>query len=133
MAQKMPNNKEFDKNSLDVLVIDDEEFLVDSLCKLLMRLPNLKLQCATSVRKATELFMQASFDLVISDLKLPDARNDDWLIDLVKLNSPQNIIIISSYEIPAKLLKSKHLNIISYFEKPFDVNKIIEAIKQLNN
>ncbi len=133
MAQKMPITVKSRKNSLDVLVIDNEEFLVESLCKLLTRLPNLRLQCATSVKKATELCMQVSYDLIISDLKLPDAANDYWLIELAKHNSPQKVIIISSYGIPCELAKSNYLEIVSYFEKPFDVHKIIEAIKQLNN
>lgn len=118
---------------MNILLIDDEEFLVESLCKLLTQLPNTHLQYATCLEKAIELFMQTSFDLVISDLKLPDAKDDDWLIGLAKHNSPQNIIIISSYEIPTELTISTHLNIISYFEKPFDVNKIIDVIKQFNN
>ncbi|MBD3290636.1 response regulator [candidate division KSB1 bacterium] len=118
---------------MDVLLIDDEEFLVDSLCELLTQLPNLRLNYATSVGKATQLCIQFSYDLIISDLKLPDAENDCWLIELAKHNSPQKVIIMSSYEIPGELAKSNHLDIVSYFEKPFDVHKIIEAIEQLNN
>ena len=118
---------------MEVLLIDDEEFLVDSLSALLARVPNLILKCATSVKKATELCNQTSYDLIISDLKLPDAANDHWLIELAKHNSPQKVIIMSSYEIPGELAKSNHLQIVSYFEKPFDVNKVIQAIIQLNN
>ncbi|UCE04992.1 MAG: hypothetical protein JSW07_15395, partial [bacterium] len=83
------------------------------------------------VEDALKLLSQTPFDLVVSDLSLPDSPDDDWLLELGKINPGQKLIIISSYQIPQKLSLSDKLNIIGYFEKPFDVNKIVNSINQL--
>jgi hypothetical protein len=62
---------------------------------------------------------------------LPDSQSDDWLLEIGNINPGQNLVIMSSYPIPAKISSSDKLNIIGYFEKPFDIKIIINLINQL--
>lgn len=116
---------------MNVLVIDNEEFLVENLCQYLKQIKDLSVKYVTCVKDALDLLSQTSFDLVVSDLWLHDTKSDDWLLEIGKIKSGQNIVIMSSYAIPAKISSSDQLNIIGYFEKPFDVKIFVNLINQL--
>ncbi len=117
---------------MNVLVIDNEEFLAENLCHYLREVTHIDVQYVTRIEDAIQLLSQKSFDLVVSDLRLPDSPNDDWILEIGKMNPGQKIIIMSSYQIPQSLNLSNKINIIGYFEKPFDVKIIGNLINQLN-
>jgi DNA-binding NtrC family response regulator len=112
-------------------VIDNEEFLAENLCQYLKQIKDLSVNYVTCVKEALKLLSQKTFDLVVSDLWLPDSKADDWILEVGKLNPGQNLIIMSSYPIPSTISSSDKLNIIGYFEKPFDLKIIINLINQL--
>ena len=116
---------------MNVLVIDNEQFLADNLCQYIKQIKDLRVNYVTCVTEALKLLSHEKFDLVISDLWLPDCKSDDWLLEIGKINPGQNLIIMSSYPIPARLSSSDVVNIIGYFEKPFDMRIIINLINQL--
>jgi len=116
---------------MKILVIENEEFLAENLCQYLKTIENLSIEYVTSAHKALQLLSQMTYDLVVSDLWLPDSKSDDWLLEVGKVNPRQNLIIMSSYPIPPTISSSENLNIIGYFEKPFDMKIIVNLINQL--
>lgn len=116
---------------MKILVIENEEFLAENLCQYLKRIDKLSIEHVTSSNKALQLLSQQRYDLVISDLWLPDSKSDDWLLEVGKTRPGQNLIIVSSYPIPTAISSSEMLNIIGYFEKPFDIKIIVNLINQL--
>ena len=118
---------------MNVLVIDSQEFLAENLCQYLKQIKDLSVNYVTCVKEALKLLSQTSFDLVVSDLWLPDSKSDDWLLEIGRIKPGQSVVIMSSYPIPAKISSSDQLNIIGYFEKPFDMKIIINLINQLTN
>lgn len=116
---------------MKILVIENEEFLAENLCQYLKKIDNLSIEHVTSAQKAMDLLGQQSYDVVISDLWLPDSQSDTWLLEVGKIRPHQSIIIISSYLIPSLISSSDDLNIIGYFEKPFDVKIVVNLINQL--
>jgi DNA-binding NtrC family response regulator len=116
---------------MKILVIENEEFLAENLCQYLKKIENLNIEYATSAPKALQLLSQQGYDLVISDLWLPDSKSDEWLLEVGRINPGQNLIITSSYSIPSKISSSEKLNIIGYFEKPFDMKIIVNLINEL--
>ncbi len=118
---------------MNILLIENEEFFADNLCNYLSTLTNVKVTCATRVAKAMEMLSKDKFDLVVSELRLPDTQNENWLLEIGKINPKQKLIIISSYQMPKNLTLSDKLNIIGYYEKPFDAKIIANLIQQLIN
>ncbi|NOY60246.1 MAG: response regulator [Calditrichaeota bacterium] len=116
---------------MNVLVIENEEFLAENLCQYLRQKINIRIQFTTSVKKALTILSQEQFDLIVSDLILPDSQQDEWLLNLGKLNPGQRLIIISSFQIPERVKSSDKLKIVGYFEKPFNINELIKLIKQI--
>lgn len=118
---------------MNVLVIENEEFLAENLCQYLKQIKDLGVNYVSCMKEALQLLSQKTFDLVVSDLWLPDSKSDDWLLEIGELNPGQNLVIMSSYPIPSKISASEKLNIIGYFEKPFDMKIIVNLINQLTN
>ena len=119
--------------AMNVLVIENEEFLAENLCQYLKQATEINIEYATKVNGALKLLSQKQFDLIVSDLWLPDSKNDEWILEIGKINPGQKIIIMSSYQMPKNLSLSDKLNIIGYFEKPFDIKIIGNLINQLTN
>jgi DNA-binding NtrC family response regulator len=116
---------------MNILVIENEEFLAENLCQYLKKIENLNIEYVTSAKKALQFLSQQTYDLVISDLWLPDSKSDEWLLEVGRINPGQNLVIISSYPIPKRISTSDQLNIIGYFEKPFDMKIIVNLINHL--
>lgn len=113
---------------MKVLIIENEEFFAENLCQYLKLHNDIDIQFVTRVSAALQLIKESDFDLIISDLSLPDSSDKDWLLDIGKIKSGQKLVIISSYQIPVNIEQSADLNIIGYFEKPFDVKNIKNLI-----
>ena len=116
---------------MNVLVIENEEFLAENLCQYLKQIKDLGVSHVVNVKEAIKVLSQKSFDLIVSDLWLPDSKSDDWLLEVGNNYPGQSVVIMSSYPIPAKISSSDKLNIIGYFEKPFDIKIIVNLINQL--
>ena len=118
---------------MNILIIEREELLALNLCRYFEAIKHIQTQYVTTFEDAAKLLSQQKFDLVISDFCLPDCENEGKLFEIDNLNPGQKLIIISSYQMPKNLSLSSKLNIIGYFEKPFDVKIIANLVKQLNN
>lgn len=116
---------------MKILVIENEELLAENLCQYLKKIENLKIEYVTSAQKTLQLLSQQRYDLIITDLWLPDSKSDEWLLKVGKINPIQNLIIMSSYTIPPTISSSENLNIIGYFEKPFDMKELANNISRL--
>lgn len=117
---------------MKILVIDNEEFFAENLCRYLKRYGENQAQYVTTTEMAMQIISQDQFDLILSDLQLPDSASENWVLQIGENNPGQKIVIMSSYPIPEKVAMSDKLNIIRYFEKPFDLQQIIKVINQTN-
>jgi DNA-binding NtrC family response regulator len=108
---------------MNVLVIENEQFLAENICQFLQQCGH-EIEHVTRVHDALNLLSYRPFDLVLSDIQLPDAPTDEWLLEIGKLIPSQKVIVMSSHKLPDKIKKSKTLNIVGYFEKPFDINQL---------
>lgn len=114
---------------MKILVIENEDFLAENLCQHLSTVTNVSSNFVTNLSDAIQRVSEERFDLILSDLSLPDSPGDEWLLEIGKLNPGQKIIIISSYPVPDCLKSSGTIEIVGYFEKPFDIHAVLEMIK----
>lgn len=116
---------------MNILVIENEQFLAENLYQYLKTIENLRIEYVTNAQRALQLLSQQRYDLVIADLWLPDVTSDDWLLEIGAISPGQSLIVTSSYPVPRYLTSSNTVNIIGYFEKPFDMKIIVNLINQL--
>ena len=112
-----------------VLVVDDEEQLLEILTWELEDL-NCKVKTISSVQKAKDLLIENKFDLVLSDIKMPDGDGFELLKHVQEKNINVQVVLISGfsqYEV-ADLKKAGALALVS---KPIDMDKLKAIIESV--
>ena len=69
-----------------------------------------------------------TFDLVLTDIKMPNMNGIEMLEKIYELNNEQKFIIVSAYKDEEKLLKSIDLKVLAYFIKPLNVDNIMKLL-----
>ncbi|MGA1862673.1 ATP-binding protein [Deferribacter thermophilus] len=105
-----------------ILLIDDEEFILESLSIYLKQL-GLEVDCALSADEALNLLKEKRYDLIISDYSLPGVKSSKFLEMLESFC--KNLIVISGYL----------LNDFKYpfLKKPFKFEELVNQIKDILN
>ena len=73
------------------------------------------------------------FDLILTDIKMPNMDGMAMLENMYELNNNQKFIIVSAYKDEEKLLKSINLKVLGYFVKPLNVDNIMELLIKAKN
>ena len=81
-------------NSLSVLIVDDDRFLVKTF-ELILRNAGFKVQVAADGKEALTKASAEEFDLAIVDYYLPDTSGDELSIKLKSLQSELSVIILT--------------------------------------
>lgn len=122
MKQKNPKIK--------ILIVEDEKLINWTLENALANF-GYEIRTVFSGEKAFERLYTESFDLVITDLKLPKIDGFD-VARVAKTFFPNILIIMISAESNPVIEKSLRETVIDYFiEKPFDLRYITTLIKNI--
>ncbi|MFT7561127.1 MAG: two-component system response regulator HydG [Flavobacteriales bacterium] len=108
-----------------VLIVEDELIIRTALRKLLSR-NKYDITEAGSVAEATKQKID-TFDLIISDLRLPGAPGTD----LIKLAGDVPVLIMTSYASLRSAVDSMRMGAVDYIAKPFDHDEMLAAVKRV--
>jgi len=117
--------------SKKILIVDDEEDLTWSISRSLRKENGQhEIICVNSGDEALNFLNQISFDLLITDIRMP-GQDGFMLLDYVKKHQPDMKVIIMSawYGVEIKAMIEKTSNIF-YIEKPFDIRNLKKIINQ---
>jgi CheY-like chemotaxis protein len=110
-----------------ILLVDDEHFVRVTM-RLLLAVDKHTVVEAENGQQALELYAKEKFDLVITDLDMPEMRGDK-LAEAIRVLSPtQPIILITAY-LRTLQQDQAHANLV--LEKPFESKALREAISKL--
>lgn len=117
--------------SATILLIDDEEKLRQLLARIL-QLEGYQLLQAGNIRQGLQVLQQQEVDVVICDVKLPDADGVE-AVKLIRERSPQSeIILLTAYgNIPDGVQAIKN-GAFDYITKGDDNDKIIPLVARAN-
>ena len=126
MSQTSPKT-----DRLNVLVVDDEVILCQSVEKILKRRGHL-VDGATSVADALRILDAGSqYDLVIADLMMPQAGGVE-LLSAIKKSWPElSVLIVTGFSSIASAVETTKLGAAGYLPKPFtpeELEKAVEAV-----
>lgn len=82
---------------LNVLLVDDEELIRIVLKKALERFVN-RVDLAQNAKEALNLFNSESYDIVLTDIRMPDMSGDTLIKKIRVKNQEIPIIVISAYD-----------------------------------
>ena len=108
-----------------ILIVEDEVIIRTALRKLLTRNKH-DVKEASSVSEATKLNLD-TFDLIISDLRLPGAPGTD----LIRLAGEIPVLIMTSYASLRSAVDSMRMGAVDYIAKPFDHDEMVAAVKRV--
>ena len=112
-----------------ILVIDDEQSVTDALRFILTEAGH-HVDAAQSGAEAKELLKGSPYDLVFTDLRLPDANGIE-LLTLIKSDTPNTEVIVmtahGSIEITIEAIKN---GAFYYIEKPFTPHQVTTLIER---
>jgi len=108
-----------------ILVVEDEAIIRSALRRLLER-NGFRVSEAGSVQQALAYSFK-DFDLVISDLRLPEAPGTD-LIDAV---DPIPVLIMTSYASMKSAVDAMKMGAVDYIAKPFDHDEMVRTVTNI--
>ena len=112
-----------------ILVIDDDDQLRKSFCKLLKE-EKYAVISAASGEAGIEIVKQNALDLVILDMRLPGINGMETFKRIKKIDLKLPVIIITAYGTTKIAIEATKLGAYDYVLKPFDVPDMLNLIKQ---
>ena len=110
-----------------ILLVDDEPSILHGLALGLSSREN-TVECADTGESAIRKGREGQYDVLIVDLCLPDMHGFDVLRTL-KAGNPQLVSIVITAQCSRETAaEARKLGVDDYFEKPFDVHSIKDAI-----
>jgi len=108
----------------NILVVDDEEVICNSLRKILTRKDYL-VETALNADDALEKIQHKNFDLVITDIMMPGLDGIDFL-KYIKDNYPEiDVMMITGFPSIESTVRSIKLGAFDYIQKPFTPQEIL--------
>lgn len=111
-----------------ILVVDDEPKIGEYLTKAL-NMKNFDAQSTTDGRKVLSLMKKNKFDLVITDLKMPNISGMELLRKIKEEKSNVGVIVMSGYGTIEDAVESIKVGAYDFITKPFTIKKITELTK----
>ena len=106
-----------------ILIVEDESIIRSALRRLLEK-NGYKVSDAGSVTEACEQFSLETFDLIITDLRLPGAPGTD----LIGLAGSTPVLIMTSYASLRSAVDAMKLGAVDYIAKPFDHDEMLKTV-----
>ncbi len=104
-------------NKKNILVIDDDTIILDSLCEFL-KLEGFRTSGAETLKGALARLEEEHYTLVITDVNLPDGDGLE-LLDIIRENHPQTVtIVITGYGTIESAVKAIKQGAYEYLTKP---------------
>lgn len=113
-----------------ILVVDDEPSITDGL-RLLLGAEGHTVETASSFGAARAKLERQSFDLVLTDLQLPDDHQGGLsLLRLVKERTPETeVIIITGHATVSEAVEATKSGAFYFVEKPFEPEQILLLVE----
>lgn len=113
-----------------ILVIDDEERLAQSLAQLL-RDEGYECEAAIGGRRGIERLDRERFQLVITDLRMPDVDGFAVMDHIGKHHPDTAIIVITGHASMQSAIAAIHQRVADYVTKPFEFDYLVASIEKV--
>ncbi|MCQ2089833.1 MAG: response regulator [Fibrobacter sp.] len=118
-----------------ILVIDDDEQF-NLMLKSALEIKGYNVETACNGRDAKALYQNKQYDVIITDIIMPDVDGYEVILDLRRLNMSDRTIAVSGGGRTAAedyLVTAQHFDVAATFNKPVDLQalraKVDEIIK----
>ncbi len=113
-----------------ILVVDDERSIRDSL-KMVLQEEGYPAQSACDGKEALHLLHQENFDILITDLKMPEMDGLELTKQCLQAYPKIAVIIITAYGSLDSAIKALRLGAHDYILKPFDFDDVLLKVQRI--
>ncbi|MGE5275826.1 MAG: PAS domain S-box protein [Acidobacteriota bacterium] len=114
------------RRPLAILLVEDHADTAGALTQLL-REEGHRVKCVASVSEAVDLFRKETFDLLVTDLGLPDGSGHE-LLGVLRAIRPIRGIVLSGYGMDADVARSRAAGFAEHLTKPVQISLLLAAI-----
>lgn len=114
-----------------ILVVDDEMLIRNFLAETLRR-KGIEVETAENGKKALQLLKDFAFDMVITDLKLPDITGLEILSKTKEISPNTVVILITAFGSIENTVEAMRRGAYNYIQKPFSAEAIEAVIEKAN-
>ncbi len=112
-----------------ILVVDDEslmrEFIAESLTS-----NGYEVDAAENGTKALELLSGETYDLILTDLKMPRITGMDVLKKAIEKSSDTKVVIMTAYGTVDNAVEAMKIGAFDYISKPFGVDEVLLLVRR---
>lgn len=112
-----------------ILIVDDEQFMVHTLAKIL-ELMGYDVLSALGGQEAYRLFTQQKVDLVVSDLHMPDMNGLELLTSIKTQNPEIPVILVTGYGVENARAVAAAWKADGFLGKPFKITELKSVIDE---
>ncbi len=114
-------------NKGKILVVDDED-IVRTSCNRALTPEGYEVKMARNGLDGLKMASEEHFDLVLTDLKMPDMDGIEVLRKIKEQWPGVEVIIITGYQTVDTAVKAIKLGAFDYIEKPFTPDALVAAV-----
>jgi len=115
-----------DSERKSILVVDDEEIIREFLHEVLSE--DYDITTATDGDEAIEKIGESSFDLIITDMKMPRVSGEE-VVKFAKSHNPKlPVIVISGYSTLFAVSESVNHGACAFLSKPFSITELLKTV-----
>ncbi|ACO03569.1 MULTISPECIES: sigma-54 dependent transcriptional regulator [Persephonella] len=104
-----------------ILIVDDEVDILQSF-QIILEEEGYYVETTDNPREALERLKEKSFDLVMSDMRMPNMTGEEFLIELRKFNKVTSFIVMTAYGTIENAVRCMKEGAFHYISKPIDFN-----------
>lgn len=116
-----------------ILVIDDDEQF-NLMLKSALEIKGYNVETASNGRDAKALYQNKQYDVIVTDIIMPDVDGYEVILDLRRLNMSDRTIAVSGGGRTAAddyLVTAQHFDVAATFNKPVDLQALRAKVEEI--
>jgi DNA-binding NtrC family response regulator len=132
LTEKILTNQEQCMNGLKILVVDDDAVTRSLLTKRLTK-ESYDVETAEDGAKALDLIDQRSYDVILTDLMMPQVDGIGVLEAAKKISIKTEVILITAHASLANAIEAMKKGAADYLQKPINMDELILRLQKIRH
>ena len=115
---------------MNILVIDDEELICWSLKRSIEKHAGHSVSCVYNGYDALEKINKDQYDVIITDLRLPDINGADLVRKIKELSVDTPVIVVSAYFSQNTVNDITSQGVFRCINKPFQIEDVLSGVRE---
>lgn len=112
-----------------ILVVDDQAPIRESIAEILKHAGHV-VQCCAGAIEALALLERNSFDVIITDLKMPGMNGLEFIRELESRQVDAQVVMVTAHASVTSAVEAMRHGAFDYIEKPFDADQIERLVSR---